>query len=216
MMPRLLELFCGTKSVSKVFRVRGWEVVSLDLLSKFQPDICCDVLRWDFTQYPRGHFDFVWASPPCTEFSKAKTTGVRDLEGANRLVARAREIIDYFEPTFYCIENPVGLLRHQEQMLDLVPLRKTVSYCRYGFEYQKNTDLWSNVPFTPLVCSKGSYCNTKATLGHHSATVQKGTSKCKSHIKCTPQASQRYSLPPLLVESIFNSINRATPPQSHR
>ena len=61
-MPRLLELFCGTKSVGRTFEAAGWEVVSLDILSKFEPTILCDIRSWDYTTFP-GHFDMVWASP---------------------------------------------------------------------------------------------------------------------------------------------------------
>ena len=65
-MPRLLELFCGTKSVGRAFEAAGWEVVSLDIVSKFEPTILCDIRSWDYTTFP-GHFDMVWASPVCTE-----------------------------------------------------------------------------------------------------------------------------------------------------
>ena len=41
---RLLELFSGTGSIGKAFSRLGWEVVSLDLSSKFAPTHCCDVL----------------------------------------------------------------------------------------------------------------------------------------------------------------------------
>ena len=62
-MPRLLELFCGTKSVGRAFEAAGWEVVSLDIVSKFEPTILCDIRSWDYTTFPPGHFDMVWASP---------------------------------------------------------------------------------------------------------------------------------------------------------
>ena len=55
-MPRLLELFCGTKSVGRAFEAAGWEVVSLDIVSKFEPTILCDIRSWDYTTFP-GHFD---------------------------------------------------------------------------------------------------------------------------------------------------------------
>ena len=64
-MPRLLELFCGTKSIGRAFEAAGWEVVSLDIVSKFEPTILCDIRSWDYTQFPPGHFDMVWASPVC-------------------------------------------------------------------------------------------------------------------------------------------------------
>ena len=72
-MPRLLELFCGTKSIGRAFEAAGWEVVSLDIVSKFEPTILCDIRSWDYALFPPGHFDMVWASPVCAEYSRALT-----------------------------------------------------------------------------------------------------------------------------------------------
>ena len=71
---KLLELFSGTGSVGAVAQDLGYSVVSLDLKNA---DINCDILNWDYKKYEVKHFDFIWASPPCTEYSRAKTTGVR-------------------------------------------------------------------------------------------------------------------------------------------
>ena len=90
-MPRLLELFSGTGSIGRAFAARGWEVVSVDLDPKFQPTICCDVMELD--EAALGHFDFVWASPVCTEYSRALTKRPRNLEAGDRLVLRTLEII---------------------------------------------------------------------------------------------------------------------------
>ena len=50
-MPRLLELFCGAKLVGRAFEAAGWEVVSLDIVSKFEPTILCDIRSWDYTTF---------------------------------------------------------------------------------------------------------------------------------------------------------------------
>ena len=98
-MPRLLELFCGTKSVGRAFKAAGWEVVSLDIVSKFEPTILCNIRSWDYTTFPPGHFDMVWASPVCAEYSRALTTRPRRLLKGDALVLSALEIIAHFDPS---------------------------------------------------------------------------------------------------------------------
>ena len=82
-MPHLLELFSGTGSVGKVFREAGWRVTSVDCESKFNPTICWDVLGLE-PRLVEGRVDLIWASPPCTHYSIARTTAKtpRDLEGS--------------------------------------------------------------------------------------------------------------------------------------
>ena len=38
-MPKLVELFSGTQSVSKVFRAAGWECVAVDVNPESRPDL---------------------------------------------------------------------------------------------------------------------------------------------------------------------------------
>jgi len=138
---KLLEIFSGTKSVGKVVEILGYEVISLDLKNA---DINCDILNWDYTVYEPNTFDVIWASPPCTEYSKAKTVGVRKLEHANKIVNRTIEIINYLKPRYYIIENPqTGLLKNQSFM-DSLPY-VDIDYCKYGMPYRKRTRLWNNV-----------------------------------------------------------------------
>ena len=87
---KLLELFSGTGSVGKVAKDFGFEVVSLDLKNA---NINTDILQWNCKQFNRNDFDIIWASPPCTEYSIAKTTGVRKIDEANRIVLKTIEII---------------------------------------------------------------------------------------------------------------------------
>ena len=80
---RLLELFSGTRSVGKVAERLGFTVISLDIKNA---DIECDIMDWDYTIYSPTCFDFIWASPPCTEYNRAKTTGTRNINLANQIV----------------------------------------------------------------------------------------------------------------------------------
>ena len=137
-MPRLLELFCGTKSIGRAFEAAGWEVVSLDIVSKFEPTILCDIRSWDYTQFPPGHFDMVWASPVCTEYSRALTMRPRRLEEGDALVFRALEIMAHFDPLMWVIENPATGLLKTRPFMERLPW-VDVTYCKYGTPYRKQT-----------------------------------------------------------------------------
>jgi site-specific DNA-cytosine methylase len=107
-----LELFSGTGSVGNVAKNFGIEVVSLD--KDMDADIKIDIMEWDYLVYPPHYFHIIWASPPCTEYSMAKTIGERKIEESNAIVLKVLEIIKHFDPIFYMIENPlIGLLKNQ-------------------------------------------------------------------------------------------------------
>ena len=81
--------------------------------------------------------------PPCIEYSKAKTIGITELEGAKLLVKKAFEIIAYFNPKFWWVENTrSGLLKEREvvsgfQFLD-------IDYCQFSeWGYKKPTRFWA-------------------------------------------------------------------------
>ena len=140
---RALDLFSGTGSVGSVLHAEGYEVVSVDNEPQFQPSLLVDVLTWDYrAAYPSGYFDIIFCCPPCTQFSRALTTGQRDLEGADRLVEKALEIVRYFQPRMWFLENPRGGLlktRSFMQGLDFID----VDYCQFAeWGYQKPTRIW--------------------------------------------------------------------------
>ena len=81
----LLELFSGTGSVGRAAKIFGYDVISLDLKDA---TIITDILEWDYTKLDPNMIDVIWASPPCTQYSIAKTLGTRKIEEANRIVKK--------------------------------------------------------------------------------------------------------------------------------
>ena len=196
---RLLELFSGTKSVGKVAETLGYEVTSLDLKNA---DINTDILNWDFKTYEPKHFHVIWASPPCTEYSRALTTRTRNISSANQVVLKTLEIIEYLDPTYYILENPqTGLLKEQSFMHGLP--YKDIDYCKYGMLYRKRTRLWNNVfQWNPKqLCQKdcGNIFDNK-----HIATAQRGP--CKGLPNNRFKQNELYVIPESLIIDIFNSI----------
>jgi hypothetical protein len=198
---RLLELFCGTKSVSTAVWSAYDETISVDILPKFAPTVCSDIMTWDYRVYPPGHFDAVWASPPCTQYSKAKTRGVRDIEGANAIVLRTLEIIQYFNPTKWFIENPdTGKLKDQPMMRDLPYV--VYDYCRFGYTYRKRTRFWTNQVLESRLCLGVDAC--PAMIGRkHINSCGNGTSEYTVN---TITLHDKYSIPVPLVRLLFGLL----------
>ena len=135
-MPWLLKLFSGAGSVGKIFRARGWEVISIDIDARMQPTIVADIGTFDYRMLG-GRFDAVWCSPPCVQYSIARSNAKtpRDLEGDDHVVRRCRDIISYFEPLSWFLEYPhSGLLKGRDVVSDLPSV--VVGYCMYGYPYR--------------------------------------------------------------------------------
>ena len=108
-MPKALFLCSGTGSVGEPFREAGWEVIDVDWDGRYNAEIQTDITTWDYkAAFGKGHFNVVWASPDCTQYSMARTTAKtpRDLEKADRLVQSCRHIIEYLQHPCWFIENP--------------------------------------------------------------------------------------------------------------
>ena len=57
--------------MGRAFGELGWEVISLDLDPSAEPTICANVCSWEpMPMFAPGYFDMIWASPPCTEYSR--------------------------------------------------------------------------------------------------------------------------------------------------
>ena len=200
---KLLELFSGTGSVGRVAKNLGHTVVSLDLKNA---DINCNILDWDYKIYPVGYFDFIHASPPCTEYSIAKTTGVRKIDEANEIVLKTIEIIEYFNPRIWFIENPqTGLLKIQPFMIGR-PF-KDVDYCKYDMPYRKRTRLWNNLDeWIPRPLCKGD-CG-KMEGNRHKETAQRGASRIAGGRDNNKHSQDElYRIPESLIFEILLSVS---------
>jgi len=138
---RALDLFSGTGSAATALRAHGFRVTTVDNDPRWSPDICTDILTWDFRaeDWVPGDFDVIVAAPPCTEFSRALTTRPRRPDLAYRLVERALEIVHYFRPATWWIETPAnGLLARDERLQRLPHL--DCDQCQFSdYGYQKPT-----------------------------------------------------------------------------
>ena len=71
----MLDLFSGTGSVANVYKDRGFEVTTLDLDPKTQPDILANILEWDYAgTFQPGHFHTIFAAPhaPNTQWRRPR------------------------------------------------------------------------------------------------------------------------------------------------
>jgi hypothetical protein len=211
---KVLELFSGTHSVGKVCQELGHTVISLDLKDA---DINCDILNWNYREYPSGYFDMIWASPPCNSFSLLMIARLKTkekvLENINKtglpILRKTQEIIDYFKPKYFFIENPkTGNMKDyiSDDYYD-------VDYCRYcDWGYRKTTRIWTNLKdFTPKRCNKE--CGNMVKIGdHHFHRVNLGNSKIRKILldngyDCNSTQAQRYRIPPNLIKELMELIN---------
>ena len=133
----VLDLCGGTGAWSEPYREAGYDVRLITL-----PD-------WDVRTYvPPKHVHGILAAPPCTLFANSgarwwKEKGKESLFAAMAIVDACLRIITVAEPTWWCLENPVGrmsrFLGKPAFMFDP---------CDFGDPYTKRTCLWGkfNIP----------------------------------------------------------------------
>jgi site-specific DNA-cytosine methylase len=206
-MVNVLELFSGTGSVSKECKSRGYHVTTLDILPHNDSDkhYQCDIMTWDYKIYNPGHFDLIWASPPCTEYSsiRAISKKPRNLVQADNFVQRTIDIILWLKPKYYIIENPqTGILKSRLMMNDLH--YDDVDYCHYGFPYRKRTRLWNNIELNLKMCKYDCSVSDHVLRQHNNHVIK------SLHTKDIPRGklntSALASIPTKLVQSILNQL----------
>lgn len=203
-MVRILDLCAGTGSVKRA--MPGVEVISVDMSSKYNPTIQADILKWNYKAVNIGKIDIIWASPPCTHYSPAKTIGPRSFKTADAIVKKCFEIIDYFKPTYWFLENPgkAGQLHRRPFMKHWNRYLKECSYCRYGYGYKKPTNIWTNRKVHLKTCTTQTPCVSFKKYGKHLFTAQ-CTRNSKDLTKPgTSRLKDRYSVPPKLIRELLH------------
>lgn len=207
---RILELFKGTGSVSKCFPQA--DVYSVDILKKYNPTFCGDIMDFNYKQFEVGYFDFIWASPECKVFSQLQRTHIgpnrkwktiEDLENErvkhHKYVLKVLEIIDYLKPKYWFIENPFySAMKDIPQMKELKSYR--FDYCRFDYPYKKPTRIWTNrTDLENHICN----CENKRhpfRLGMNNDLLLEGQINDKTNI------NKKYSIPSDLIHYLLRGI----------
>ena len=166
---KILELFSGAESFSKIARERGHECFTIDIEEKFNPSLCKNITELELEDIPFKP-DIIWASPPCQRFSVAslrhhwenKKPKHKGTYESLLLIAKTISLILSLKPKFWFIENPRGMLRKQSMMINLP--RNTITYCQYGDFRQKPTDIWNNCKkwHSRKICKPRDSCHESA------------------------------------------------------
>tara|TARA_R100000655_G_scaffold72423_1_gene110936 strand:+ start:3012 stop:3731 length:720 start_codon:yes stop_codon:yes gene_type:complete len=231
-----LELFSGTHSIGKVLKEKGYNVISVDITDyngKHKPTHKVDILTFDYKQYPVGYFDIIHASPPCVYYShlqccwlgRTKKNGeclTKELleqkrKQMDKLVYKSLEIINYFKPRLWFMENPAtGNLKKRDVVKDLNFY--DVDYCMYcDWGYKKRTRFWTNKKdFKPKLCNKN--CGNMIKVGnkhiHKSNCGNSNNLKIANNyrksikeggetLRVSTNRLERYRIPPKLIEELF-------------
>jgi hypothetical protein len=129
----MLDLFAGLGGASAAMLDRGWDVVTVDADPAFGCTHTADLLTWSHDGTP---VDLVWASPPCTEFSRDFLPWLKGKYPPPSLdLARAAlRIIEEVRPLWWVVENVAGAVRHLTPLFGRQPHR-------YGHAF-----LWGEYP----------------------------------------------------------------------
>lgn len=156
----VLELFSGSQTLRKAFEAAGHTVTSLDIKKLRGTNIdtiITDIMDWNFRDFIECQFDVIWIGLPCNTYSKASggkhfynyckprtPEAIKALEIFYKIV----EILDYFRPSIWYIENPAGGFLNFPHIKDFIMSANCNIECfyqsSYGYPIPKHTVLLTN------------------------------------------------------------------------
>lgn len=130
---KVLELFAGTRSISKAFEKRGHKTFSIEWDKQFEnislyKDIG-KITKDEIIKLCGGIPDVIWASPDCTTYSisaishhRHKNNETDNLDAVSdyakfcdKTNKHVLDLIEELKPKVYFIENPKGLKGSKER-----------------------------------------------------------------------------------------------------
>jgi site-specific DNA-cytosine methylase len=144
-MKTILSLFDFSGRWSDPYRNNGYHVIQIDSKLDF------DILDFDVSLLDNVYG--ILAAPPCTDFagSGAQYWKAKDEDGRTAyslsLVDKVIELVEYYDPTFWVIENPVGRLTKLRPGLGKPWYFNPNEFAGYldapdSDQYTKKTGLW--------------------------------------------------------------------------
>jgi hypothetical protein len=137
----IISLFDYSGTWSLPYRKAGCRVLQVENKLGF------DVFSWNYKAIQPSHVAGILAAPPCTDFavSGAQYWKKKDKTGKTKesvkLILRTLEIVKFFKPSFWAIENPIGRLNTVvPELAHFGPWYFEPFW--YGDPWSKKTGLW--------------------------------------------------------------------------
>ena len=195
-----IDLFSGTDGFSAAFiKSRDWDVISVDNRNDhddISPTMLADVFDLTGDDFPTDDYDVtvVLASPPCKAFSMSAAGYhmTKDVQPKTDFAQESLDLIEHtiglirdIDPEYWFLENPRAGLRRvmRQKPWGLGEPTGTVSWCQYGEDRMKPTDLWGDhPPMRYRFCGRGSACHVSAPRGSRVGTDGMATDLIKGAI----------------------------------
>ena len=164
----IISLFDYSGGWSRPYRENGFAIIQVDIKHGL------DILTWDYKSIPKNEVYGILAAVPCTDFSLSGAAWFKMKDGDGRtaksieLVKKTLEIINYFSPKFWVVENPMSRIHKLNPELGSIKCKfHPYEFAQYDpkpidSQYQKTTWLWGcfNLPIKkplPNICGEKLY-----------------------------------------------------------